>query len=140
MLIHCSQCRYKYSPEQLTQKKVKGKVLNLCPTCLHDLRKRTDAKLDDDPNSNITRRALAEDARTVVLVGKDVPLGFQADPEVIRKKALAAKNREAEETQAKIEKAPRQRMYLRKKGIEALRSAGYSEEEIRAMIKEGRIA
>jgi len=79
MIIGCGRCRRKYFKTQLKYKQ--GKML--CPKCIHDWRKYHDQKLDSAPS--ILKRTLTPKGE-VVEVGKDVPFGYQDDPDVIDEK------------------------------------------------------
>jgi len=135
---YCGHCDSPFPPELLFFVKGAGKWL--CPTCRHSFSIKKDEKLLDSGGvPKILRRRLAEDMRTVVELGKDVPPGYQDDPHVIEKKLEAQRimreKQVAEKTGRSKEWWGKFRALLRRKGVEYLKEQGWSEGDIRGFQK-----
>ncbi len=105
----------------------------LCEKCRHNYRKVRDLKKIREGTPKELLRVLADDMRTVVRVGKDVPAGYQDDPKVINKK-LDVLESQAEKKRKMTDKWikefwGRANYYIRK-----MKELGFSEKQINRIL------
>jgi len=147
MIKPCGSCRRKFKEEEL---QMKGGDL-LCPKCRHQWRMHRDSKMDSAPD--VLKRTTTPEGE-VVVVGKDVPFGYQEDPEIILEKL---DREEKEKWLGSAEKAKANKEYwdkynnnasfrkmidekwrrlYRMMGVKVLRARGVPEHVIKKMLKE----
>lgn len=143
MRSDCSNCHKKI--ENLRRYITVRGVVFLCQECRRSYRTYYDERIIREGYPENYRRVLLEDAKTVGVIGKDVPAGYGEDPKIIQKKMEAlSKERETALEAAKLRnirwweltKVQMGRLYrsLGRKYLKKLRKEGWADESIKAMI------
>jgi len=145
----CENCKRKFREEELFRKR----GMMLCSSCRHQWRKYLDERMD--PYPDIMRRTTTPEGE-VVIVGKDVPAGYQDDPKIIQEKlnkeelSQWRKHRGNEKRNKEFWEKYRNNPSFKKQvdkqymemyrnvGVKVLRARGVSEEVIQKLMKEGR--